>query len=92
MSSPRDSKYLIANCLAHGRRQFVDLVHFPAECRFVLEMLGQVYGFEPKVRERCLKAAERLQFYQQHSGSVMAELHRWLEAQFQRRKPNRTPA
>jgi len=70
---------LIANCLAHGRRQFVDIVqNFPAECRYVLEMLGRVYGFEAEVRKQGLKAAERLQFHQQHSGPVMAELHRWL--------------
>ena len=29
----------------HGRRQFVDVAeNFPSECRYVLEMLGQVYG------------------------------------------------
>lgn len=78
---------LIANCLAHGRRQFVDIVqNFPAECRYVLEMLGRVYGFEAEVRERGLKAAERLQFHQQHSGPVMAELHRWLETQMAEKK------
>jgi transposase len=37
-------KILFANCLAHGRRQFVELVEsFPEECRHVLEMLGGVY-------------------------------------------------
>ena len=78
---------LIANCLAHGRRQFVDIVqNFPAECRYVLEMLGRVYGFEAEVRERGLKAVERLQFHQQHSGPVMLELHRWLEAQLAEKK------
>jgi transposase len=78
---------LIANCLAHGRRQFVDIVqNFPAECRYVLEMLGRVYGFEAEVRQRGLKAAERLQFHQQHSGPVMAELHRWLETQLAEKK------
>jgi transposase len=36
---------LLANCLAHGRRQFVDVAgSFPEECRYVLEMLGRVYG------------------------------------------------
>lgn len=78
---------LIANCLAHGRRQFVDIVqNFPAECRYVLEMLGRVYGFEAEVRERSLKAVDRLQFHQQHSGPVMAELHGWLEAQLAEKK------
>ncbi len=78
---------LIANCLAHGRRQFVDIVqNFPAECRDVLEMLGRVYGFEAEARQRHLQAAERLQFHQQHSGPVMEELHRWLEAQVAQKK------
>jgi transposase len=78
---------LIANCLAHGRRQFIDIVqNFPAECRYVLEMLGRVYGFEAEVRKRGLKADERLQFHQQHSSPVMAELHRWLEAQLAEKK------
>jgi transposase len=78
---------LIANCLAHGRRQFIDIVqNFPAECRYVLEMLGRVYGFEAEVRERGLKGEGRLQFHQQHSGPAMAELHRWLEAQLAEKK------
>ena len=78
---------LIANCLAHGRRQFVEIVqNFPAECRYVLEMLGRVYGYEAEARERSLTARERLQFHQQYSGPVMQELHRWLEAQLAHKK------
>jgi hypothetical protein len=78
---------LIANCLAHGRRQFVDIVqNFPADCRYVLEMLGQVYGYEAEARERGLTAVERLHFHQQHSGPVMEELHGWLEAQLAQNK------
>ena len=35
---------LLANCLAHGRRQIVDVAaNFPEECRYVLETLGKVY-------------------------------------------------
>src|SRR5215472_7100303 len=35
---------LLANCLAHGRRQFVEIApNFPEECRYVLESLGSVY-------------------------------------------------
>src|SRR5204863_994905 len=35
---------LLANCLAHGRRQFVEVAqNFPEECRYVLESLGKVY-------------------------------------------------
>ena len=33
---------LLANCLAHGRRQFVEVAeNFPEECRYVLETLGE---------------------------------------------------
>jgi hypothetical protein len=78
---------LVANCLAHGRRQFVEVVqNFSAECRYVLEMLGQVYGYETKTRERGLTPVERLRFHQQHSGPVMEELHGWLEAQLSEEK------
>jgi transposase len=35
---------LLANCLAHGRRQVVEVAaNFPEECRYVLETLGKVY-------------------------------------------------
>ena len=46
------TEILLANCLAHGRRQFVDVAeNFPAECRYVLEMLGQVYGYDAEARD-----------------------------------------
>ena len=39
---------LLANCMAHGRRQFVDVAeNFPEQCRYVLEMLA------PGVWSRC---------------------------------------
>jgi transposase len=78
---------LLANCLAHGRRQFVEIAaNFPDQCRYVLEMLGQVYGHDAEARERSLTRDERLQFHQAHSGPVMEQLHHWLEAQFAERK------
>jgi transposase len=84
---PSGVEILLANCLAHGRRQFVEVAaNFPEECRYVLEMLGQVYRHDTESRERGLTTEERLQFHQQHSGPVMERLHRWLEAQFAERK------
>lgn len=78
---------LLANCLAHGRRQIVEVAaNFPDQCRYVLEMLGEVYGHDAEARERELKPEERLQFHQEHSGPVMEKLHGWLEAQFAERK------
>ena len=77
------AEILLANCLAHGRRQFVDVAaNFPEPCRYVLETLGDVYKYDAEARERHLSAVERLQFHQQHSGPVMEQLHQWLEAQF----------
>lgn len=77
------AEILLANCLAHGRRQFVDVAaNFPEQCRYVLEMLGEVYKYDAEARERKLSPQERLRFHQQHSGPVMQQLQQWLEAQF----------
>jgi transposase len=77
------AEILLANCLAHGRRQFVDVsANFPEQCRYVLEMLGDVYRNDAEARERHLSPTERLEFHRQHSGPVMQQLHQWLEAQF----------
>ncbi|MCI0356095.1 MAG: IS66 family transposase, partial [Acidobacteria bacterium] len=73
---------LLANCLAHGRRQFVEIAgNFPAECRYVLESLGQVYGNDAKAKQQGMTPAKRLEFHQQESGPVMAEMWNWMQAQ-----------
>jgi len=77
------AEILLANCLAHGRRQFVEVAaNFPEECRYVLETLGDVYRYDAEARAGKLSPAERLRFHQQHSGPVMQQLHQWLEARF----------
>jgi transposase len=76
-------KTLLANCLAHGSRQFVEVAEsFPEECRYVLETLRSVYHNDALAREQNLSPEERLRFHRQHSGPLMAKLHEWLEAQF----------
>jgi len=78
---------LLANCLAHGRRQFVEVAgSFPEECRYVLEMLGRVYGYDAEARRQTMTPVERLQFHQRFSGPVMEELHAWLEEQLAGKK------
>ena len=78
---------LLANCLAHGRRQFVEVAqNFPEECRYVLESLGDVYANDATAREQKLSPQDRLQFHRQQSGPVMERLHGWLEAQLAERK------
>ena len=52
---PGELKTIVANCLAHGRQQFVDEAErFPEECRHVLEMLSVVYHNDAIARERKL--------------------------------------
>lgn len=49
---PEGVELLVANCLAHGRRQIVDVAeNFPAECRYVLEQLGEVYRIDAVARD-----------------------------------------
>ena len=84
---PAGAEILLANCLAHGRRQFVDVAeNFPDECRYVLELLGQVYSHDAEARERSLTPDERLLLHQEHSKPVMDKLHTWLEAQLDERR------
>src|SRR5213079_582576 len=70
---------LLANCLAHGRRQFIQAAgNFPDECRYVLEMLGRVYGNDAEARQRGLLPQQRLELHRERSAPVMEELHNWL--------------
>ena len=78
---------LLANCLAHGRRQFTEVAEsFPDECRYVLESLGAIYGFDAEAKDRGLTPEERLKFHRTHSAPVMEDLRRWMEAQFAEHK------
>jgi transposase len=88
---PSDLKTIVANCLAHGRRQFVEVnERFPAECGYVLEALEKVYHHDDTARKDNLSAEARLVFHQAHSGPVMEELRAWLKQQFSERlvEPN----
>ena len=88
---PGELQTILANCLAHGRRRFVDVADsFPAECRHVLEALAVVYQNDALAREQKLSPQARLEFHQAQSGPVMEELHAWLVRQFDQRlvEPN----
>jgi transposase len=78
---------LLANCLAHGRRQFVEVTaSFPEQCRYVLETLGGVYRNDAVVREQKLSPDERLRFHQEHSRPILDKLRSWMEAQLAEKK------
>lgn len=82
---------ILANCLAHARRHFVDVVNsFPGECRYVLETLREVYHFDALASEQRLTPQQRLIFHQQNSLPLMDGLQQWCKQQFEERivEPN----
>ena len=81
---PKQLQVIVAHCLAHGRRRFVDLADiFPQPCLHVLEQLKKVYQVDAQARQQHLDADQRLALHQAESGPVMAKLHQWLGAQIE---------
>jgi hypothetical protein len=79
---PGELRTILAHCLAHARRNFVDVYdRFPQECGHLLETLAVVYRNDATARERGLSAQARLQFHQEVSQPTMHELHAWLKRQ-----------
>ena len=79
---PKDFKTIVANCLTHARRKFVDIVvSFPSECRYVLETFRDVYANDAIARERAMSADERLKYHQEHSAPLMREFEEWARTQ-----------
>jgi transposase len=75
---------ILGNCLAHGRRNFVDVVgSFPQEVRYVLEELREVYRHDAAARSAPLTPEDRLRHHQEHSAPVMDRLKLWMDAQIE---------
>lgn len=69
---PGDLETIVANCLAHGRRQFVDVAAcFPEEREHVLEALKVVCHNDAIARERDISPEARLAFHQAESGPTL---------------------
>ena len=88
---PPELQTIMANCMAHARRQFVDVnEHFPTECRHVLEAIEVAYRNDQLAREQKQMPEERLRFHQQHSSPTMENLREWLKRQSERKlvEPN----
>ena len=84
---------IVANCIAHARRKFVEVApRFPAQCRYVLETLREVYRHDATARTQQLSPEERLAFHQEHTGPLMRGLQWSLYEQLQQRQvePNST--
>ncbi len=90
-SLPEELQAIVANCLAHGRRKFVEVYdNFSAQSQHVLESLGAVYKIDAEARKLGLSPEERLALHQAKSRPVMDELHEWLKKQLDDRlvEPN----
>jgi len=78
---------LLANCLAHARRNFVDVAqNFPGECRQVIDVLGAVYANDAWTAKQAMSPEGRLAYHQTESGPLMEGLQRWISTQFDGKK------
>jgi hypothetical protein len=84
---PDELKTIVSNCLAHGRRKFVDVAgSFPEEVAHVLELLGEVYANDAIAKKKEMSNAQRLAFHQAESGPLMAKLESWMAEQLDQKK------
>ena len=80
---PKGLDTILANCLAHGRRNFVELYdRFPEECRYVIEAFKVIYHNDNVARDAEMSAEARLALHQTQSRPTMDDLHAWLRRQF----------
>jgi transposase len=80
---PGELETILANCLAHGRRNFVELHdRFPAQCRYVIEAFRVIYHNDKVARQEQMSAEARLAWHQTRSRPTMDDLRTWLERQF----------
>ena len=79
---PKQLEVILANCLTHGRRNFVEAAgNFPEECAYILETLGKVYHNDAIARERHMTPEARLAFHQAESGPLMEQMKNWFSKQ-----------
>jgi transposase len=84
---PEELGVILAHCMAHARRRFVDVVDaFPEQCRYVIEALAKVYHNDARAKQEGMSPEDRLRFHQETSAPVMEDLYRWLVEQIEGRK------
>lgn len=82
---PKEFSTLLANCLAHARRNFVNVAEsFPDECRYVIETLAKVYEHDARTKE--MSPGERHAYHEAQSGPLMEDLRKWMNAQFDEKR------
>jgi len=88
---PRELETILTNCLAHGRRKFVELIdRFPQECEHVIKAFKIIYRNDKTAREEEMSGEQRLAHHQTHSKPTMDDLQAWLQRQMddKRVEPN----
>jgi hypothetical protein len=81
------AKTIVANCLTHARRRFVELADtFPDECKTVVGYLAKVYTIDDYARQNKLSPRARLALHQLNSKKIMDQLKQWLDCQFIEKK------
>jgi hypothetical protein len=78
---------ILSACLVHARRNFVEIANsFPADCRFVLETLRDVFHHDSQARQLNLSPDQRLLHHQKHSQPLMEKLHGWMKEETEERR------
>jgi hypothetical protein len=71
---------LLAHCLAHARRKFVDVEpDFPDEVKHLLEAFRDVYHHDALAAQQGMTPQARFAFHQEHSEPIMRDLKAWME-------------
>ena len=84
---PKRFQVILANCLAHARRKFVDLVQpFPREVELTLYAFQCIYANEEEAMAAKLTPQQRLEFHQLRSAFIMEGLFDWMNGQFSSKK------
>ena len=80
-----DFEQIIANCLVHARRNFVEISEtLDEQSQRVIDDLAKVYGYDEQTRG--MPAQQRLAYHQQHSGPILDNLHQWMKQQLEDRQ------
>jgi len=75
---------IVAHCLAHARRRFVEVENrFPEDVEHLLAQLKVVYRNDAQTKRDAMTSQARLAFHQRESGPVMAGLEVWLRDQIE---------
>ena len=86
-NTPSEFDTILAYCLVHARRHFVDAaMNFPEECEFVINTLAEVYHFDAESKEQDMTPRQRLRYHQENSAALMKELELWLNEQIEQKK------